>query len=202
MVHSKSDKLEQAGRILEHLTADKKRTGFAIALLAIMAFMWFRVLTGNKPGSAEAATGAPQPQAAPAKPPQKISYLSLPVIPGRNDYINRDFFAARDWECFRQNSRTAPSNPGTEVRAASADRAQEIIAKLAQKLKLEAVLKSGDPQAFVNDQLYRVGDRLTVRDGPDTCEFEVLQIREDSVLIGCNGTQLTLKLVQHLDVKN
>jgi hypothetical protein len=202
MAHSKSDKLEQAGRILEQLAADKKRTGFAIALLAVMAFMWFRVLTGEKPGSVEAATGAPDAQTAPAKPPQKISYLSLPVIPGRNDYINRDFFAAWDWECFRQNSRTTPSGPGTEVRAASANHAQEVIAKLAQKLKLEAVLKSGDPQAFINDQLYRVGDRLTVRDGPDTCEFEVLQVHEDSVLVRCNETQLTLKLMQHLDVKN
>jgi len=202
MEHNKSATLEQAGRLLEHLTADKKRTGFAIALLAVMAFMWFRVLTGEKPGSVEAATGAPAPQAAVTKPPQKLCYLSLPVIPGRNDYINRDFFAARDWECFRQNSRTAPSDPGTEGRAASANHAQEVIAKLAQRLKLEAVLKSGDPQAFINDQLYRVGDRLTLRDGPDTCEFEVLQIREDSVLVGCNGTQLTLKLMQHLDVKN
>jgi len=67
---------------------------------------------------------------------------------------------------------------------------------------LEAVLGSGNPQAFINDKLYRIGDRLTLRDGPDTCEFEVLRIREDSVIVGCNGTELTLKLAQHLEVSN
>jgi hypothetical protein len=123
----------------------------------------------------------------------------LPNLSGRNDYVNRDFFASRDWECFRQNS-GSPQNPGTEVHATPGDLAQEVAARLGQKLKLEAVLRDGTPRAFINDRLLRLGDRLPVHDGPDTCEFEVLRIYEDSVLVGCNGTQLTLKLVQHLDV--
>jgi hypothetical protein len=199
MAYSRNNQIVQARWVLDHLAADKRKTAFALAMLAIMGFMWFRVLTGRRPGPVAAETGTPQPQSMPHKPPRNIRYLELPNLPGRNDYINRDFFASRDWECFRQNS-GSPQGPGTEVRTMAPGRAQEVTVRLGQKLKLEAVLKDGKPQAYINDRLLRLGDRITVRDGPDTCEFEVLRIYEDSVLVGCNGTQLTLKLIQHLDV--
>lgn len=199
MAYNPNNRIVQARRVLDNLAADRRKTAFALALLAIMGFMWFRVLTGRRPGPVAGETGAPRAQSMPQKPPRNIRYLELPSLPGRNDYINRDFFASRDWECFRQNS-GSPQSPGTEVRAVAPDRAQEVTVRLGQKLKLEAVLKDGKPQAYINDQLLGLGDRITVRDGPDTREFEVLRIYEDSVLIGCNGTQLTLKLIQHLDV--
>ncbi len=199
MAYSRNSRISQAHQVLDRLAVDKKKTAFAVSLLAIMAFMWFRVLTGHRPGPVAAETRAGQEQSKSEKPPRNIRYHDLPVLPGRNDYINRDFFASRDWECFRQNS-AASQNPGTKVQIAAPDRAHEVAVRAGQKLKLEAVLKDGNPRAFINDQLLRLGDRFTVRDGPDTCEFEVLRIYEDSVLVGCNGTQLTLKLIQHLDV--
>ncbi len=199
MTNSRDSRISQAQRVLDRLAADKKKTVFAVSLLAIMAFMWFRVLSGHRPGPAAAQTTAGQKQSEPQKPPRNVRYLELPSLPGRNDYINRDFFASRDWECFRQNS-ISTQNPGVKVQVVASDHNDEMAARLGQRLKLEAVLKDGNPRAFINDQLLRLGDRLTVRDGPDTCEFEVLRIYEDSVLVGCNGTQLTLKLVQHLDV--
>jgi hypothetical protein len=199
MMYSRDNRIVQARRMLDHLAADKRKTAFALALLAIMGFMWFRVLTGRRPSPAAAETGVSQAPSASQKPPRNLRYLELPTLPGRNDYINRDFFASRDWECFRQNSGSGQS-PGTEVHTTVPGQDQEVTVRLGQKLKLEAVLKDGKPQAYINDQLLRLGDRITVRDGPDTCDFEVLRIYEDSVLVGCNGTQLTLKLIQHLDV--
>jgi len=199
MTNSKNDRFVQAHRVLDHLAAEKKKTAFALSMLAVMAFMWFRVLTGHRPGPAAAAATVQQEQASLQKPPQNIRYLELPGLPGRNDYINRDFFAARNWECFRQNSGSR-QGPGTAVHATASDRAQEVAARLGQKLKLAAVLRDGNPRAFINDRLVCLGDRLTVHDGQDTCDFEVLRIYEDSVLVGCNDTQLTLKLTQHLDV--
>ncbi len=67
-------------------------------------------------------------------------------------------------------------------------------------MKLEAVLWSESPQAFINDQLLRVGGKLTVKDGADVLELEVLQIYVDSVLVECKGIQLTLELAQDLEV--
>jgi hypothetical protein len=197
MARSGNYRIMQAHQVLDHLAADRKKAVFAVSLLAVMGFMWFRVLTGHQPAPAAADTSTQQGQ--PQKPPRNIHYLELPNLPGRNDYINRDFFASRDWECFRQNSGSS-RNLENEVHMTAPDRAQEVAARLGQRLKLEAVLRDGTPRAFINDQLLRLGDRLPVHDGPDTCEFEVLRIYEDSVLVGCNGTQLTLKLTQHLDV--
>lgn len=67
-------------------------------------------------------------------------------------------------------------------------------------MKLAAVSLSENPQAFINDQLLRVGDRLTLKEGAKVIEFEVLRIYENSVLVGCEDTQLTLKLAQSLEV--
>ena len=77
---------------------------------------------------------------------------------------------------------------------------QEVIQRVARTLKLEAVLWSESPQAFLNDQLLSVGSKLTVKDGTASYEFEVLQIYMDSVLVECDDMQLTLKLAPGLEV--
>jgi hypothetical protein len=200
MAYSRDRGISPTRRIWDRLAADRKKTTFAVALLAVMAVMWVRVLTGQRPDVAGAETGPAQEQPAAHKAPRDIRYLKLPNVPGRNDYINRDFFAARDWECFRQGSPSPRKSPGTEAVTASVDRGREMVARVAKKLELTAVMRDGNPRAFINDELLRVGDRLLVRDGPDLCEFEVLRINNDSVLLRCKGTQLTLKLTQHLDV--
>jgi len=199
MTHGGNYRITQARQVLDHLAADRKKAVFAVTLVTVMAFMWFRVLTGQQPAPAAADPGTTEAEPKSQKSPRSIRHVELPNLPGRNDYINRDFFASRDWECFRQQS-GRPRHLANEVHMTAPDHAQETAARLGQRLKLEAVLRDGTPRAFINDQLLRLGDRLPVREGPDTCEFEVLRIYEDSVLVGCNGTQLTLKLTQHLDV--
>jgi len=186
---------------LWHVAADRKKTIVAVLLFAIMAFMWLRVLTGRKPRSAGAAPAPQQQPQAGQGANRNIRFVALPKISGRNDYINRDFFAARDWEAFRPDARGQYQTTDTEVHVVSSNHAQEVAIRVAQKLRLEAVAWSEDPQALVNDELLSVGDTLTATDGSQTCKFEVLRIYEDAVLIGCNGTQLTLKLAQYLDVR-
>ena len=202
MVYNKSHDTAGARRVFERLAADKKKTAFAISLLAVMVFLWFRVFMGHQPGPAAASPAPTDVQTTPPKPPVNICYFTLPHVPGRNDYINRDFFAARDWECFRPNDSSRPKDPGARADATASDRSREAATRAAQKLELQAVLQDGNPRAFVNDRLLGVGDRITVRDGADTCDFEVLRIYNDSVLVGCNETRLTLKLTKHLDVSN
>jgi hypothetical protein len=200
MAYSRDNGLSKARQILDRLAVDRKKTAFAVCLLTVMGFMWARVLLGRRPSPAGADTAAVQPQAKSSRSPKTICYHKLPNVPGRNDYINRDFFAARDWECFRQVPGSPRQGPGTRMRDTTSNRDQEVIARVAHKMQLQAVLRDGNPRAFLNDQLLRMGDRFIVRDGPDTYEFEVLRIYEDSVLVGCNQTQVTLKLTQPLDV--
>jgi hypothetical protein len=187
--------MSTAGRILDRLRMGGKKTAVACALVSIMLFMWFRVLLGHRPAAAAAAP-PPKPAATPSGAgPVKITLVELPRSPGRHDAIARDFFAS-DGSYARRNA--AGRNTGTEkeVPVASSRNVQEVIQRVAQTLKLDAVFLRGNPQAFLNDRLLSVGDRLTVKDDTASYEFEVLRIYMDSVLVECQGIQLRLKLAQ------
>lgn len=190
--------MQSAGAMLGHLAVDSKKTIVASGLLVIMALMWIRVLTGNRPRVAAAAPETGPATAAGQKVPRKPQFVELPELAGRNDSIFRNFFVVQDRTLFQ----SAPAvSTGTEVRTSSANHGQEVVHRAAGKLKLEAVLWSENPQAFINDQLLRVGDQFTVKEGIVSLVFEVVRIYEDSVLLGCNDTQLTLKMAQYLDVR-
>jgi len=201
MGHSRKIGILFARKLLDHLAVNGKKTVLALALLVFMGFLWIRVLTGQKPGSAVAAQGRGPAAQAQRETGNNLQFVELPKLPGRNDSINRDFFTIQDRALFRQNG-ARNTGTETEVHATSSNRAQEVIQRVAQRLKLTAVSLSENPQAFINDRLLRVGDRLTIKEGANVIEFEVLRIYENSVLVGCEDTQLTLKLAQSLEVNN
>ncbi len=192
--------MSAAGQILDRLRMGGKRIVVACALISIMLFMWARVLIGHRPAAADAASPSRPAATPPGTGPGKVTFVELPKTPGRQDSIARDFFAAPEGSFIRRN--TADRNTGTdkEVPSVSSYNVQEVIQRVARKLKLEAVLWSESPRAFLNDQLLSVGSKLTVKDGTASFEFEVLQIYMDSVLVGCEDMQLTLKLAQNLEV--
>ncbi len=201
MGHSRKNNILFARKLLDHLAVNGKKTVLALALLVFMGFLWIRVLTGQKPGSAVAARGSGPAAHTQPETANNLQFVELPKLPGRNDSIYGDFFTIQDRALFRPNG--APdTGTETEVHATSSNRAQEVIQRVAQRLKLTAVSLSENPQAFINDRLLRVGDRLTLREGAKVIEFEVLRIYENSVLVGCEDTQLTLKLAQSLEVDN
>ena len=187
--------LSPAGRLLDRARRGGKKTVAAGVLMSIMLLMWVRVFLGHRPEAAAAAPAAPS-QAALRPAPVKVTLVELPKVPGRHESIARDFFAAP--------ARSDPStNTGTEkeVHVISSNDAQEVIRRVGQTMKLEAVLtRSESPHAYINDRLVGVGDKLTVKDGATLLEFEVLQIQMDSVLVRCEDMQLTLKLAQNLEV--
>lgn len=199
MMHDRNKQGSPAAWIRDRLRSGGKRTVVAGALVSLMLFMWARVLIGHRPAAAGAASPSRPAAAVPGARPGKIAFVELPRIPGRHEAIARDFFAASEGSFIRRNP--AERNTGTEkeVANASSDHVQEVIQRVARKLKLEAVLWSESPRAFLNDQLLGVGSRLTVADGAASFEFEVLQIYMDSVLVGCDDMQLTLKLAQSVE---
>jgi hypothetical protein len=195
--------LRSAGRILDRLRMSGKKTAVSGALLSIMLFMWVRVFIGHRPAAAAAAPPSTQTETVLHKTPVKVKRVELPKTPGWHDTIQRDFFTVKDRTYFRRNS--AGRNTGTEkeVPVALSNDPQEVIQRIAQTLKLEAVAPNETPpRAYLNDQLLEVGGRLRVKDGADVFEFEVLQIHVNSVLVECNGIQLTLELAQFPEVVN
>jgi hypothetical protein len=200
MAHNLKLSMSSAGRILERLPMGGKKTAVACGLILIMLFMWVRVFTGHRPAAAAAAPPSTQTQSVQPKAAVKVKLVELPKLSGRHDSIERDFFSMKDRTFFRRNS--AGRNTGTdkEVPVTSSNYVQEVIQRLTQTMKLEAVLWSESPRVFLNDQLLSVGGKFTVKDGAEVFEFEVLQIYVDSVLVGGDGIQLTLELVQELEV--
>ena len=180
------------------LMAEKKKAVVASCLIAVMAIMWVRVLTKQAPQAAEAALTTEQlNEIGSSNQELKVSFIELPQVAGRNDVITRDFFASDDWRQFdsKEGRNLAVIE---EVNIVSKNGNEEVvIRKVAEKLKLEAiVVLSNNPRAFINDKVVSVGEKVLIRDGVDTYECEVIEIKENMVVIKCREAEVTLKLTR------
>ena len=160
-----------------------------------MVFMWVKVLINRRPSSAEANLTPPSDAVgAPAPSRVQVSFIELPRIPGRHDTIKRDFFDPAGWRGFRKDGDTRGSGAVSEVDLGLLHDRDQSATLLAGKLKLEAVVLSKTPQAFINDTLLPVGGRSHVTVGGTSYEFEVVRIQESTVVVDCGGRHMTLKL--------
>jgi hypothetical protein len=93
-----------ANRLVSRLAAEKKKTVLALCLIALMAFMWVRVLGRKTPAAADAASVAQRRGATAQTDSQiKISFIELPKVTGRNDIMTRDFFDPVGWRGFTKD---------------------------------------------------------------------------------------------------
>ncbi len=185
-----------ANRLFNHFAVQKKKTVLALCLITLMAFMWIKVLTRAAPQAAEAGLLAEQMDVETQSEPElKISFIQLPQVAGRNDVITRDYFASDGWQDFGDGQGRKPVG-AEEVNIVSKNGDQEVIRKIAEKLKLEAIVSSENPLTFINDKVLRVGDKLLVGDGIDKYECEVVEIKENTVVMKCREARITLKLTQ------
>jgi hypothetical protein len=182
-------------RIFGRLAAEKKKTVIAVCLITAMVFMWVRVLGRKGPQSANAAVMAQEVTDGQTKPELKISFMELPKVEGRNDVLTRDFFAVGSWRDFMRGGE-GKSGGIEEVSVVSRNGGEETVRRVAEKLKLEAIVLGENPRAFINDKLLSVGDKLFVRDGTNTYECEVAKIEENMVFIRCGEAEVTLRLTQ------
>ncbi len=179
----------EVNRFFSKFAAEKKKSIVALCLIAVMGFMWVRVLLKKTPQSAEAARQEElKPDTSGSNSELKMSFIELPKVAGRNDVLTRDFFAAGDWQGFIDGKKEVNVVPGNGD--------EEMVKRVAERLKLEAIVLGKNPQAFINDKLLSVGDKLLVRDGVDTYECEVIGIEEKMVLIRWREAEITLELTQ------
>lgn len=190
-------------RLFSRLAAEKKKTVAAACLIAVMVFMWVRVLAPKGLRSAEAALMVQEAVKGESDSELKISFIELPKVSGRNDALTRDFFASNGWQNFYIRSTEGENLSGIEgVNVVSRDGSEEVVRRVAEKLKLAAIVLGGNPQTFINDKLLGVGDKLLVRDGGDSFECEVVGIEEKMVFIRCGEAEITLKLTQASIIDN
>ena len=180
-----------ASRLFSRLAAEKKKAVIALCLIGLMVFMWARVLGRKTLQTAKAAVTTQDAERTNSK--SKISFIELPKVKGRNDGLSRDFFAVDNWQGFTRSGNLTGVG---EVSVVSKGGSEEVIRRVAEKLKLEAIGMGKTPQAFINDKLLSVGDKLPVKDVDDIYECEVVGIEENEVFIRCREAEITLKLTQ------
>ena len=181
-----------ANSIISHLAAEKKKTVMAICLISLMVFMWARVFF-KKTTAVEAIEITKQmDQKRESKPALIITFMELPEVAGRNDVITRDFFASNGWHNFDGKGKNVISIE--EVNVVQGDGSEEVIRKVVEKIKLEAIVVGDNANAFINNKVHSVGDKLLIKDGADEYECEVVAIEENAVVIGYSGAEVKLKL--------
>ena len=125
--------------LYSRLVAEKKRTVMALCLVAVMVFMWVRVLTKKAPKAADAALVTNQTSIDDESEVElNISYVQLPKVAGRDDVVTRDFFASKGWRAF-VDAQGRNSAGGGEVNIVSKGGSEELVRAVAEKLKLEAI---------------------------------------------------------------
>ena len=183
-------------RLMSQLGAKKKKTVAALCLIAVMVLMWVRVFAKKTPPSAEASlmAQAANLNSSAANPQVRISFIELPKVGGRNDVLTRDFFAANSWQGFL---RSGEALTGVKEGNVSKDGSEELVRRIADKLKLQAIGVVGEnPQAFINDKVLSIGDKLLVTDGVSAYECEVVGIEEDTVFVKFGEAEIQLRLAQ------
>jgi hypothetical protein len=183
-------------RLFSRLAAGKKKTVIAVCLITVMVFMWVRVLGRKGPQSANAAVTAAEVTEGQMSSKLKISFMELPKVEGRNDVLTRDFFTVGNWRDFMRGGEGKLIDDGRRMMDDRGEGGEETARRVAEKLKLEAIVLGENPRAFINDKLLSVGDKLFVRDGIDTYECEVAEIKENMVSIRCGEAEVTLRLTQ------
>ncbi|MBN1392922.1 MAG: hypothetical protein JW947_08985 [Sedimentisphaerales bacterium] len=173
--------------------AEKKKAVIAACLIVVMVSMWVRVFTKKGPQSAVATPTAENVTDDQMNQKLNITFIELPKVKGRNDVLTRDFFTVKDWWDFTRDGGDNSVNDKGISTVFNKNR-KEAIRRAAGKLKLEAIVQGENPQAFIDDKLLLVGDKFSVKDGANTFEWEVIEIRDDRVLIKCGETDATLRL--------
>ena len=182
-------------RLLNKYASDRKKAVLAVCLIVVMAFMWIRLISKKAPKSANAApTTVTTTDVAVSESDSgtEVSFAELPYIKGRNDMLTRDFFVSEKVE----------SDEVQTTAVISEDTHEDYAEKVAANLKLEAIGLGDNPQAFINNKLLSVGDKLFVSDGANTYECEVVRIEENIVLIKYGEAEIQLKLTQVNETKD
>jgi len=191
----------RTNRLLARLTAERKKTVLAFCLIAVMAFMWVRVLSRKAPNAVEAALMTQQENLNDQANSQlKISFIELPKVTGRNDVITRDFFDSGGWRGFIKDREEKNLVGYKEVGVTSNYDSKEVLIKIAGKLKLEAIELGENPRAFINSRLLSVGDKFHLKEGLDSYECEVVRIEQNLVILRCSEVEITLKLMPIVEV--
>lgn len=193
-------------RLIDIVKRDPKKAGALIILLAVLAAMWGKMLSGGKMDPA-AATAAPsqwdassqtfdandQYSRSPSATASLMEWLRSPLVP-----VDRNLFAVK-FDYFPQDGTTvnqtlhSPTGDGfwdqmAKSMTAKADqkREQQILIENLQlqaaQLKLQTIMMGSRPKAMINGEMVEEGDVVG--------SFRILKIEARRVIVERDGIRL------------
>lgn len=173
-------------KIIENIKAtlqnEKKKIIITCLLLGVMGKMWFKVLT--KDDSTPASVTAAQ-QLAAQQQKKEIEYTELQFIPERHTVLDRDFFSPEILG--------SKGSSGQFVMAQSSDKDIELAAKM---LKLQAIMAGDTPQAFIDDELLGIGEKIELARSGRIYEFVIGKITDNMVQLKCGDTSVVISIAE------
>jgi hypothetical protein len=190
--------------LLGRLPTKKTKVIFAVVLMAVMAFMWAKVLLAEKTkkenNHAPASLAAQnQSQELEQKPRINVSYVKIPVIPGRNDVFTKDIFTPENWNAFEwdkddksENVEISPQNDDGRLVH------EKNVRQIAESVTVDAIStdQHGRVQAFIRDDVISFGSKLKIEHNGYIYEFIVTEIEQDKVVLGWKNCTVTLQMSQ------
>jgi hypothetical protein len=190
------------GDLINHLPVKKSKIIIAAVLMSVMAMLWVRVIFGAKTDKVvntkpKIVSGKTQNIA--EQPQPKVSYVKLPVVPGRNDVLTRDIFSPENWKAFDWDQSKDSDN--VEIDSSEDDGRmmhEKNLREIAQNYTVDAIStdQQGQIQAFMIDDVVSVGSTLIVEHKGYSYEFIVLEIKTEEVVLGWKNCTVTLQMSQ------
>ena len=150
-------------QLARKVTGDKKKLSMIVLLSVALLLLWGRLLLKQVPRTALAEPESPATEsdagasAAPGvgAPLRQTVYLDLPRA------LDRDLFHL-DPGRYRRMGTTQEPDGGAKSATESVDNdgEMEAIRRWVRGLELQAAILGDEPTAMIDDQLYRVGDRV------------------------------------------
>jgi len=202
-MNTKLSNINKGLDLIGRMPASKNRVFLAVGLISLMTFMWIRVFVraGSDSNNVSAAPVKMTESQAIGQSGQrqvKLSYIQLPVIPGRNDMLKRDIFSVKNCRTFDAYNKNGTKHGKTDTLARIQDTGGDPdITEIEKKLRLEAVIAgdNGQPgEAFIENQFVSVGSTLAVDYDGRIYEFTVLKIDENEVVLKWKEFTIAVKM--------
>jgi hypothetical protein len=194
-------------RMWIQLTADRKRFGVLCAFMAVGLLLWARVIiVSNVPKTAiaedekkvsSATEASGQVMGTHAAAQRLRIEVALDAAPARDPFVisTRHFpKPAIEGELVRDQGKSGPE-PAEDAEQVKA-RQIAVLTSFVNRLKLDAVMSGGTPEAFavINGVTHRLGD-LVYPTGNQEFAFEIVEVKHRSVVLRSDEHFFELSMV-------
>ena len=181
-------------RLWRQATADKKKFGLLVTMLAVGLLLWGRLIlledvpkiaTADPDASAQAGEQTPDN----SDPSARADAPVLPPLPSIEVALSEDL--RLDLFTFRHNRyRPLPeedlADSDVQSQALTAEEKKRELVELARSLRLQSVIQGKSPAIVINGEVLRVGDSVE--------GFEIVAFDESSAKLTRDGLTFLLKM--------